>query len=958
MKRLLGLVTAAVILCTVFPVSAETSKSGGGESGPFYSQTALDNWIDFDKNSCTQVPLNACRVDGKKPDERAFTLKSGSAVSFSAKIESDGEYYLILRYMAVNESVAMNNCLHLRVDEADYEVMLPTLWCDADRNKTDRSGNDIIPNQKTAEGENYARLLDYSSIDRSDFTVSLNAGVHTFNLEETVQDIEISEIYLEKAASSVSCNQVISGTEINPGGDFITVEGENYSLKSDSYIRGKNVKDSSLTPYETYRKRINTLYSDYYATPGQKVLWEFETENAGWYRIGINYQQPNNSNLPVFRKIEIDGKVPYSEWEGYCFETTGSNSFKTDTLKVDGEDAWIYLDKGPHTLSMTVTIGTLADAYSEILTLIDEMNELGSQIMKLTAGSSDVNRTWNMDVYMPDAQGEIYGFADRIKELYNKLSKMVEDDAVFADDLTYAAELLVSLADDKKTIPNNSEKLCRGDNSATNYLGSVLTSITSQGLSIDKLYIYGEHELKGKSDGFIKNLWESVKRFLYSFTSSAISSDYNVSSKEKKDQLNVWVGQTPMCVSILQQILDDTYNKENGTDIRLVVMPSEQKLILANAVGNNPDLVISSADAYKYAIRGAVQNLLSYEDFFDYYTKEYSLEALVPMYYNGGVYGITDSRSFSVLFYRKDTLNALGLSVPETWDDVRAMMPTLLRNSMNFSIPTAGSGSYSLSATSPFIMQYGGEIYSEDGLISDIDNEKTIEALTAITEFHTVYGVQKSIASFFNSFRYNQVPIGIAGYDFYLQLNMAAPELAGLWDIALVPGTRQEDGSIKRYYPANASCCFIFKNSEKKEEAWDFLKWWLSSDTQSEFSRRRQTGYGSQYLWNTANQVSFETLPFSSDHKDVIREQFANQKQMVSHPASYIVEREIGNIWNNVVLGNESLVDNINSATILCDREFSRKLQEFGFIDSNGKIIKQYSINALEELKKMAGDRE
>lgn len=60
------------------------------------------------------------------------------------------------------------------------------------------------------------------------------------------------------------------------------------------------------------------------------------------------------------------------------------------------------------------------------------------------------------------------------------------------------------------------------------------------------------------------------------------------------------------------------------------------------------------------------------------------------MYYNGGVYGVNETRSFSVLFYRKDTLGSLGLSVPKTWDDVRSMMPTLLRNSMNFSLPTSG----------------------------------------------------------------------------------------------------------------------------------------------------------------------------------------------------------------------------------------------------------------------------
>ena len=234
-----------------------------------------------------------------------------------------------------------------------------------------------------------------------------------------------------------------------------------------------------------------------------------------------------------------------------------------------------------------------------------------------------------------------------------------------------------------------------------------------------------------------------------------------------------------------------------------------------------------------------------------------------------------------------------------------------------------------------------------------IDSENTITAIQEITDFYKIYGVQQSVASFFNSFRYNQIPIGIAGYDFYLQLNMAAPELDGLWDIAPVPGTLREDGSISRDYGCNGSACMIFENSKKHDEAWDFLKWWLSSDTQTEYSRKRQTGYGASYLWNSANKVTFETLPFSSEHKAVIREQFENQQEVAEHPASYIVAREIGNVWNNVVISNKSLVDNINSSTLLCNREFRRKLQEFGFIDKDGKIIKEYSTNALAELKKL-----
>lgn len=942
-KRVVALllVLSVLLMPVGMTVNAQTNEP---ENSRCYTAAAAEKWL-------------APSLEGAVPasgENLPLTLAQGETGTFTAHPAQAGRYRWLLVYRAVHTAVAMDNTVVLQVDGAEYHTTLPTLWCDVQRGLTDRSGNDVLPEQAVAEEFCRGFLLDDSGINKSALSVELSAAPVAFTVTPQVQDVEIREVWLVPEAALPTYRETLAGQPVVAGADSLTIEAEQYALKSDSYIRASSVQKNTVTPYDTYKKRLNVLSGDAWNTAGQKVLWEFPIENAGWYRFGATYQQPSNTNLPVYRRIEVDGRVPFAEWDAYSFASTGSNRFKTASWQVDGDDAWVYLDKGTHTVALTVSVGALEQAYSDILALIGEINTLGSQLLKLTAGESDANRTWDMDAYMPQAQGTIYGFADRMDAIYAQLAEVAQGDPVFADDLKYAAELARKLAGDKKTIPNNTEMLCRGDNSATTYLIQVINNITAQSVSLDTLYVYGETQPQTAKSGFFRSVWESLKRFFYSFTPAAIADDYGV-AESTADQLTVWVGQTPMCVNILQQMVDATYNKEHGTDIQLVVMPSEQKLILANAVGNNPDLVISSVAPYKYAIRGAAKNLLEYDDFLDVYTKDYSLESLVPMYYNGGVYGVNETRSFSVLFYRKDTLATLGLSVPETWDDVRAMMPTLLRNSMNFSLPTSGGGAYSIGAVAPFVLQNNGQIYADDGMSVAIDSENTLTALQEITDFYKIYGVQQSVASFFNSFRYNQIPIGIAGYDFYLQLSMAAPELKGLWDIALVPGTRQEDGSIRRDYGCNGSASMIFANSDKQAQAWNFLKWWLSSETQTEYSRRRQVGYGANYMWNSANRTAFETLPFSAEHKAVIREQFRQQQEVVEHPASYIVAREIGNVWNKVVISNGSLVDSVNSATILCNREFKRKLQEFGFVDENGAILKEYSTHALEELKRLKG---
>ena len=68
---------------------------------------------------------------------------------------------------------------------------------------------------------------------------------------------------------------------------------------------------------------------------------------------------------------------------------------------------------------------------------------------------------------------------------------------------------------------------------------------------------------------------------------------------------------------VLQQVVDTYYNSKYGTNIKLSIMPNEQKLILSNATGTNPDVVLglSYYTPYELAIRGAVKNLLEYDDF-------------------------------------------------------------------------------------------------------------------------------------------------------------------------------------------------------------------------------------------------------------------------------------------------------------------------------------------------------
>lgn len=217
-------------------------------------------------------------------------------------------------------------------------------------------------------------------------------------------------------------------------------------------------------------------------------------------------------------------------------------------------------------------------------------------------------------------------------------------------------------------------------------------------------------------------------------------------------------------------------------------------------------------------------------------------------------------------------------------------------------------------------------------------------------ELYQVYGLAQNIPNFFNSFRSGSVPIGVSGFATYLQLQVGAPELNGRWDIALVPGTRQEDGTVCRYWSADATSAMIFSNTQRKNDAYRFLKWWLSSETQLKYANDLQMKYGPDYIWNTGNHVALAGMPYPLAHKKIILEQWSWQKEALRHPASYILEREVSNAWISIVTEGAPFQARIDEATLASDREILRKLTEFGYFDKDGGKLKDYNIHLIDQI--------
>lgn len=127
--------------------------------------------------------------------------------------------------------------------------------------------------------------------------------------------------------------------------------------------------------------------------------------------------------------------------------------------------------------------------------------------------------------------------------------------------------------------------------------------------------------------------------------------------------------------------------------------------------------------------------------------------------------------------------------------------------------------------TAPYILNQGAQLYNDDGFATGLASDEAIEGLKFMAESFTIYGMPLTTSSFYDSFRYGRLPIGVSNFETYLKLATAAPELNGLWEITLYPATVLENGSELRYATGSAQAGIMFANTDQPEEGLEFMKW-------------------------------------------------------------------------------------------------------------------------------------
>ena len=126
----------------------------------------------------------------------------------------------------------------------------------------------------------------------------------------------------------------------------------------------------------------------------------------------------------------------------------------------------------------------------------------------------------------------------------------------------------------------------------------------------------------------------------------------------------------------------------------------------------------------------------------------------------------------------------------------------------------------------------------------------------------------------------------------------------------------------------------MLKSSKLKDESWEFMKWWMSTEVQSRYAQELQALIGVEARWNTANVEALENLPWPKEDIAAIQEQWKWFKERPVVLGGYFTDRHIVNAWNRIVLLGWSEREAVEEAVRDINRELAKKREEFG-LDAN-----------------------
>ncbi|MDW8319386.1 MAG: hypothetical protein RMN53_16270, partial [Anaerolineae bacterium] len=563
-------------------------------------------------------------------------LRQGETVTFTLDVPTTGDYVIAFDMVAVPTEMDAPEG-QLRVDgqfpAGDLRrIVFPAFYRNtADRFPKDRYGNDALIRQERLPLWTQAPARDVNMSHPYPLRVPLTAGQRQAAFTVTQGAMYLGSVYLLPPTNYPTYAEYLAAHSAAADAQdvVISLEAEFPAFKNDTAVRPTANRSLKVTPYDTYRLLLNTMGGESWQRSGTAVYYQIEVPADGMYAVTFHALQNTRNNFTVFRRITVDGQVPFAELNAFPFP------YAPDWVNVtlgDDEPYRLFLTQGVHVLGIEATDSPYLPAVQTIQQALLDINALALEIKRLTGNQADRFKEWVISDYIPDIEDRLNAIIADL-EVDKETLLAVNQGRQGPEVLTYqmAIDNLRFLAAEPDKIPTRMNRFSEGSGSAAQLLGSLLPLLQSQPLALDKVYVHSPDRPPAEVEvPFRRSFSEGMKRFLHSF-----QRDPYWSTGAAADELEVWVNRPRQYVDLLQLMADERFTPETGIRVKFSIMPDEAKLVLANAAGIQPDVAlgVSTHIPYELAIRNALYDLRSFEDF-DRFIRIYTPGALLSYIIN------------------------------------------------------------------------------------------------------------------------------------------------------------------------------------------------------------------------------------------------------------------------------------------------------------------------------------
>lgn len=941
MKRTISFLSAVLLIATIPAIAQTTDKNLSNEIASTAAEESAENnflnyYNEFHNESLISDLLNVSAEnftynENSKPVEvggaKAALINEGGSVSLRFEVSKRGLYPFSFKYYNVSEN-DNNFMVELKVNgKLPYaeagNLSLARTWADkiSGEFEKDDTGNDIRPSQYCVDEWNEGYVKDGRGFYDLPYFVFFEIGSYEITITSLNQSIVLESLVLGMK------NQIPGYAEYAKdasafNGDAVVQQAEKMYRKNNSLLYPTYDRtNSAMQPQDAGSLRLNSVGKSTWNYNGDYISWKPDIKEAGWYTISLRIRQNENQGIYSYRTLKINNQIPFKEAEQLSFEYNPKWYIKT---LGDEEPYLFYLEPGD-----VVSLTANCDPMSEILRLINEynleLNSLYREVISITGTSPDRYRDYMLDDQIPTLETEIKELSGKLNDISKKFQSISGTKGSQASILDYVVGILNEFAYDCNTIPN---RLSAFQGILEN-VGALLNTIGKQPLEVDWLRFSSVKDcVTSANDSWLKQTVFSLCGFAASFTN-----DYASNTDGKGKQVNVWATVGRDQAKIIKNLVRNNYNSLHDTKINLSVVTGGDVLIKASLAGKGPDVALLAGVPLELAARGALVPLTKYG--IDDIKENYIDSIWNSMSYNGEVYALPESLNFYMMFYRKDVLKEYGINPPETWDDFYKAMEELQKNNLKVGIPEINTANYGvsqgISIFSMLLLQNGGKFYNDNLSATMFNTEPAYRAFETWVDLYKLYGNARDF-SFYSRFRTGEMPLSLQLYTAYNQVASAAPEIEGLWDFTVIPGTVNENGSIDRSQVGTATGCYMLKSALKNgvdKEAFEFMKWWVSTDIQTQYGKDLEAALGVAGRYNPANIKAIGNIGWTSEEKQHIYDTLNSVVLIPQVPGNYLEQRSLTTAFRSAVSGKSRSRRALTIANKEINDEITRKRKEF-----------------------------